>query len=274
MPHVSRDGVRLYYEDSGGHGEVLFMTHGFGSSSRTWEGQLGLTADFRVICWDMRGHAQSDSPGRPEDYSKQHQVDDMLAVLDACGVQSAIFVGHSMGGFDSLLFMLRSPQHAARVRALVLVSAGPGFVKAEAREQWNMRAQAMGANFEAKGLEALVGSDRSKGHSEQGARVGLAHAARRVYAQLDDDPLLTTMPGKAGVVATNLHLLKLPVLIIVGERDKQFRRAAEMMASKVPGAKLTLIAGAGHMVHEVAKESFNEALRSFCFSIRSPPARL
>lgn len=274
MPFAERAGVKIYFEDTGGDGDVVFLTHGFGSSSATWDGQMELVKNFRIVRWDMRGHGLSDSPKDPAAYSKRHQVDDMMAVLDACEVPCAVFVGHSMGGFDSMLFQLCSAQHAQRMKALVVVSAGPGFGKAEAREKWNQRAAAMAADFGAKGLEALVGSDRNKGHTDEGARIGLAHSARRVFAQLDDDPLLSTLPNRAGVVITHLPQLKSPMLIVVGERDKAFRGAADMMAAKVPASQCVVIAGAGHMVHEVQQDRFNAVLSDFLQSVALPSSKL
>jgi hypothetical protein len=49
MPYVNRDGVKIFYEDSGGDGEVIFMTHGFGSGSKMWDGQMDLANKFRLI---------------------------------------------------------------------------------------------------------------------------------------------------------------------------------------------------------------------------------
>ena len=102
-----------------------------------------------------------------------------------------------------------------------------------------------------------MGSDRNKGHTERGARVGLAHSARRVFGQRDEDPLYSRMPEGASVVAARLGDLKLPVLIVIGDRDKQFRAASEMMKAKIPGAELHLVADAGHMANERQPALFN-----------------
>jgi len=125
---------------------------------------MELSTKYRIIRWDMRGHANSDSPEQDLFYSKQHQIDDMRAVLDACGVKAAVFVGHSMGAYDNLLFAFAGSEYAAYVKALVLFATGPGFQKDEARAAWNKQAEKMANAFETKGLEALVGSDKSKGH--------------------------------------------------------------------------------------------------------------
>lgn len=263
--------MKLYYEDTGGDGEVLFLTHGFGSGSRMWDGQMELRAKFRVIRWDMRGHARSDSPDDATQYSKQHQVDDMAAILDACGVQQAVFLGHSMGAYDNMLFYLSSPEYAKRMKALVIFGSGPGFAKAAAREGWNKNADKLAGNYAAKGLDALVGSDRDKEHTAHGAKVGLAHAARNVFGQRDSDPLYARMPDGASVAALHLGELRLPVLIIIGDRDKQFRAASDMMKAKLPDAQMVLVADAGHMANEKQPQLFNQHIAEFASSLTLPP---
>ena len=134
-------GVRISYEDSGGEGlPAILFSHGFGSGSRLWRHQVAaFRGAFRCITYDMRGHALSDSPptltgdvlGAAGAYSKDHQVDDMCAVLDACGVRRAILCGHSMGGYDTLLCYFKYPE---RVAALVLCSTGPGYTKDKVKE--------------------------------------------------------------------------------------------------------------------------------------------
>jgi len=232
-----------------------------------WDGQMELSKKFRVIRWDMRGHAQSDSPDDETKYGKQHQVDDMAAVLDACKVEQAIFLGHSMGAYDNMLFFLSSPQYARRMKALVIFGSGPGFAKEKAREGWNKNADKLAASYASKGLEALVGSDREKGHTAHGAKVGLAHSAKNVFGQRDYDPLYSRMPDGASVAATHLQDLRLPVLIIIGDRDKQFRASSEMMKAKIPNSQMILVADAGHMANEKQPALFNEHIARFAESL-------
>ena len=227
-----------------------------------------LSETFRCIRWDMRGHARSDCPDDESSYSKQCQVDDINAVLSACKVQSAVFLGHSMGGYDHMLYYLSSAENAARVRAFVIFASGPGYTKDKGRISWNANADKLSDGYREKGLEALVGSDRTKGHT---TTVGLVHAAKRVMAQREDDPLFVRLKDMGGVfaAATHLHKLCVPALIIIGERDKGFRRAADMMLAKLPQAELVLVANAGHMANEKATTKFNEHVGNFISSLSS-----
>jgi hypothetical protein len=80
---------------------------------------MELSSDFRLIRWDMRGHARSSSPDDARAYSKQAQVDDMNAILDTCGVSRAVFVGHSMGAYDTLLYYMSSAVRSAHSNGLL-----------------------------------------------------------------------------------------------------------------------------------------------------------
>ena len=258
MPFTtSYDGVGLYFEDTGGRKPPLLFIHGFGSGSQLWSGQIPiLSHSYRCISYDMRGHAKSESPSDLGKYSKLSQVEDMKAVLDACKLKSAIFVGHSMGGMDALLFYFKYPSY---VRAFVLYGTGPGFGSDKGRLGWNKTADKLAAKYEAKGLDALVGSDTRKGHTDV---QGLINACRGNYYQRDDDALFLELEDLGGplAVARNLDKVAVPCAIIVGERDKGFMKASQMMEKKLKDASLDVIQGAGHMACEKNSEQFNAVL--------------
>jgi pimeloyl-ACP methyl ester carboxylesterase len=114
VPTIDRDGVSIYYETHG-TGPALLLSHGYGATCRMWDGQIATYADrYGVIVWDMRGHGQSDDPAESIRYSQALSVGDMAAVLDACGVDTAIVGGLSLGGVMSLAFMSRIPSGCAR----------------------------------------------------------------------------------------------------------------------------------------------------------------
>lgn len=248
MAFIDRDGVQIYYEDHGA-GPAILLTHGFADTSIFWQGQVAAFQDrYRVITWDMRGHGQSDSPGDEAQYSEAHTVADMAAILDACGVESAVLGGLSMGGFMSLAFHLRYP---GRVRALMLFDTGPGFRNDEAREGWNRTARGRAKSFEERGLEALNRRQRPEHRSP----AGLARAARGMLAQFDGR-IIESLPGIA-----------VPALVLVGEKDEPFLAAAGYMAARIPGARKAVIADAGHTANLDQPEAFNAAVEEFLSSL-------
>ena len=115
MATLTRNGVDLHYEAEGS-GPAILLTHGFGASSRMWEGQVAALRDrYRVIAWDMRGHGETDSPEDPAVYSEPETVADMAAILNACGEDGAI-VGRTLAGWVHVA-RLQPGAHGSHERA-------------------------------------------------------------------------------------------------------------------------------------------------------------
>ncbi|HEY2090516.1 MAG TPA: alpha/beta hydrolase, partial [Thermoanaerobaculia bacterium] len=119
--YATRDGVRLAYEELGA-GDALVFVHGLAYDRRGW-GPLPrlLAEDFRVVLVDNRGVGDSDAPPGP--YSVSEMADDVIAVLDAAGIDRANVFGVSLGGFITEELALSYPE---RVRKIVLCSTSPG----------------------------------------------------------------------------------------------------------------------------------------------------
>ena len=244
------NGIEIEYQD-GGPGPTVLLGHGYSATGRMWDGQRAALGDgWRIISWDMRGHGQTESPSDPAQYSAALTVADMRALLGHCGVDRAVIGGLSLGGYVSLAFYLAHPE---MVRALVICDSGPGYRNAEARAAWNTRAHERAAELESRGLEALAGRSREMreaiGHHRSAQ--GLAHAARGMLAQ------------EGSAVIDGLGAIRVPTLIIVGDRDEPFLAPCEYMAKKIPGARLEVIPGAGHSSNLDQPEIFNRVLRSF-----------
>ena len=79
--------------------------------------------------------------------------------------------------------------------------------------------------------------------------------------QIQPRPL--TMPKKKASKASNLDRIEVPTLVIVGERDEGYHRAAEVMVARIPVARRVTIPGAGHIVNIEAAEAFNAAVMEF-----------
>lgn len=255
MPHLERDGVRIYYEIEGA-GPPVLLSHGYGATSRMWRGQVAALRDrYRVIVWDMRGHGRSDAPELAERYSEALTVDDMGALLDAAEAPSAAIGGLSLGGYMSLAFHHRRPE---RVRALMLFDTGPGFKRDEARRGWNERAHGRADRLERDGFAALnVSSEVDAGQHPHGPR-GLALAARGMLTQRD------------GGVIESLPDIAVPTLVLVGAEDTPFLAATDYMAAKIRNATKVVIPDAGHASNLHQPETFNAAVADFLAGL--PPA--
>jgi len=250
MSRARLNGIEIDYEVSGS-GPPVLLSHGYSATRRMWDGQPRALGDrYQVISWSMRGHGQTESPADPSQYSAGLTIADMRALLRHVGVEGAVIGGLSLGGYASLDFYVAHPE---MVRALVICDSGPGYRNAEARAAWNQRAHERAAELEARGLDALSGRSREMREAvgEHRSAQGLAHAARGMLAQ-EGSRVIDALAG-----------VRVPTLIIVGDQDQPFIAPCEYMAKKIPGARLEVIAGAGHSSNLDQPEAFNRVLRDF-----------
>ncbi len=116
--YASVNGLELYYEIHGTGGEPLVLLHGGLVSSDTWAPFVPTLAENRqVIAIDLQAHGRTADIDRP--LSMEAMADDVAALLEQLGIESADFMGYSLGGGVSLQTAIRHPE---LVRKLVLIS--------------------------------------------------------------------------------------------------------------------------------------------------------
>ena len=260
----TRDGLTLH-ADVCGNGPGVVLSCGLATTHRNWSPQAEAwsRAGFRVATWDYRGHGLSDAPEDAEAYSHARVLEDLCAVLDATlGPEPAVVGGLSFGGLLSLHLALKAPE---RVRALLLADTGPGFKKPEAQAAWERRTGRTADFYEEHGFEevarrapeSLVGLHPERPAARAALEVaaaqqahGVANFARRVS-------------GPVAPVLDRLGEIQVPALILVGEKDDAFLRAADVLAARLPRAERVTLAGAGHISNLDAPEDFDAAVLGF-----------
>ncbi|NND81826.1 MAG: alpha/beta hydrolase [Gammaproteobacteria bacterium] len=118
------DGGKIHYRDQGPrNAPTLLLIHGTNASLHTWEGIVPqLAKQYRVISYDQHAHGLT-GPHPRDDYSPQARIKAAFQVLDAAGVEQAVLIGNSMGGWLTWRATLANPE---RVSAMVLLDAsGP-----------------------------------------------------------------------------------------------------------------------------------------------------
>lgn len=134
MSTAKINNQEIYFEDSGGCGPAIVFMHGFLLDQSLFDSQVEiLSPRYRCIRWDARGFGQTQWDGKA--FSLNDSVSDCFGLMDHLGVQSAVLIGMSQGGYCALRAALLSPE---RVKALVLMSTRSGVdeepVKAAYRE--------------------------------------------------------------------------------------------------------------------------------------------
>ncbi len=124
MAFVTVRGHRIHYHVEG-DGPPLFLAHGFRASMDDWR-QMGyvdaLKGEYRLILVDSLGHGLSDRPPDLREYRPVHMAAGVVAVLDAAGVETIHFFGHSMGGWAGWQTAKLAPE---RLRSLIAANAPP-----------------------------------------------------------------------------------------------------------------------------------------------------
>lgn len=251
------DGLRMYYEDCG-QGEPVLLIHGLRCSHVTWRHQLpALSADFRVIAPDLRGHGSTDKPPGP--YSLDLWAGDLLALLDCLELPRVALVGHSMGGGISQYVALTYPE---RVRALALISTSP---RRAPRVSGALAKSAQIAQQEGR-LPAPAASVR--------ARVGPGYAeAHPDEVEIEARSMVTDVQAFAAACLGNagerdwlarLPELAVPLLYVAGAEDRADTATnAAHYRERVRNAETHIFPGVGHMVPMEAPDRLNPLLLGF-----------
>ncbi len=113
---ITTNGVDLHVLDEGEGFPVVFA-HGFPELAYSWRHQLPAVAaaGYRAIAADQRGYGRSSRPAAIDQYDIIHLTDDLLGVLDALGLERAVFVGHDWGSMVVWSLALRAPERVAGV---------------------------------------------------------------------------------------------------------------------------------------------------------------
>jgi pimeloyl-ACP methyl ester carboxylesterase len=193
-----------------------------------------------------------------------HVQDDLGRVIDwATPEEPVVLAGLSFGGLASLHYALRHPD---RVRALVLIATGPGFKKAEAQAGWEAQVGRVAKRLDESGFAGWT--EGAAAAMAIGARPELPAARAAGEAILAQNPRTVAhfgrqIAGPAPGVVDDLPQIAHPTLILVGERDKAFLRAGEVMAARLPDARHHVIPEAGHCLNLEQPDRFHELLLDF-----------
>ncbi len=257
MPTLTLDGRTLAYLDTGGAGPALLLVHAFPLRGAMWRAQLdALAPGVRGLAPDLPGFGGS-SPGGTA--SVDAWADRLVRLLDALAIDRAIVGGCSMGGYVALAFARR---HPARLSGLLLSDTRSDADTPDGRAKRDATIAQTRLAGTGPLVDAMLPNLLAKAtHAERPdlvARVrGLMDATPE--GVIDAVQALRDRPD----AGPGLAAITVPTQVIVGEHDGITPLPlAEALAAAIPGARLTVIAGAGHLPSIEAPQPFEAALRA------------
>jgi 3-oxoadipate enol-lactonase len=257
-----RTSTGIMYEVHGSGPAVVLIT-GSNLDRRMWAAEVSwLKERHTVVCYDLRAHGQSDDARAPFSH-----VGDLFAVLDTLGIHKAALVGLSAGSTIALDAALHAPE---RITALVLAApAISGFTPRERPAFFAPLVAALQQRDYAAAAEVMLASplldvpDRSRALVRQ--MVTENHRLWAVPRGL--------MQGADRPAAQRLEEVRAPTLVVVGDRDLAAQREqAGVLGERIPGARMVIIPGGGHMLNLTSVERFRQLVSEF-LDRRSGPLR-
>ena len=262
------DGVRHEWIDAGGlrthvalagpdDAPPLLLVHGWPQHWWAWREVIpALAGRYRVICPDLRGHGWTDAPAGG--YEKEQLATDLLALLDAMGIDRVTWVGHDWGAHTGLLAALRAPE---RFERLLMLCVPP--VLAPDR---SLRSLALLLSYQGPISTPLLGRFIVR-HGFAGRILRLArgrgewapgevavyddvfrsrpHVTVAMYRTFLTRELLPIARGRYGK-----QRLEVPTRVLVGDRDPITRGLAAGPYADQPNVTVERIAGVGHFLPE------------------------
>ena len=266
MPKIESNGIELYYETYGGTGKPLVLISGLGYSLWQWHKMVPFLAEyFQVITFDNRGVGQSDKPAGP--YNAQMLAADTAGLLDALGIEKAIIMGHSMGGFIAQAMALDFPP---KVEKLILCSTnfgGPHSIPVTPEAMKVLSDVTSDALTRFK--NGLVVST-APGWAEKNPRVIDEWVKWRVANPIEPAPYQAQLAIGLSLIAesaafeTRLPRLNIPTLILFGAHDKVVPpENASLLSKQIANSKVIIFPDAGHFFPIEIPEAASQAVIEF-----------
>lgn len=279
---VKAADVEVYVQVAGpAEGKAVLLVHGFGAWSGTWRDTiLALAAaGYRVIAVDLPPFGFSERPPA-RTYATAEQARRILGVLDALQVREAVFVGHSFGGRPTMEAAFIAPQ---RVRALVLVCAALGL-DSPAAEAGGLAQAALAVRplrnvlLAATGMNPLLSrrllgsfvADPAKLTDERIAIYRLPTSQQGSTDALGDWVMANFISPAPSLAADAAAYggVRVPALVLWGDRDTVTPLPqGENLAKRIPGSKLVVLKGIGHIPQIEDTAAFNAELLAFLASL-------
>jgi 3-oxoadipate enol-lactonase len=265
MPYArSSDGFKLYYEEHGRAGTPLVLAYGIGGNTEMWDVNISaLSAAHRLILWEPRGHARSDSPEDPAKVSFARWALDLKDVLDHLRLRRAHVGGLSLGAGIATRFTLRFP---GRVRSLLVTNSSSASGLSLSVDNLVMRAQSIKITLE-QGMDAMAEfAMRANPNLVERLRIdpGAREEFYEEYRRLAPIGYANSLRALLAMdhITDELRKIRVPVLLIGGDRDPSLA-PMKVIQRRIRGSKLVVLSPASHFANRDQPEAWNRAALQF-----------
>ena len=246
MPTITVSDHELHYVQRG-EGPPLLLIQGLSGTLRTWGDEFvdELARDFAVTAFDNRGMGGSSRVDDP--FTVADMAGDALGLMDALEIEQAHVLGISMGGMIAQELVLQAPERVLTLTIGCSYSGGPGSV---------LTSEAVGrrlaASWQAGDREKAIRTAWEVNVSERFAADEEQYAAFRERALELRAPLPVIMLQVQAIgghdLAARLGEITVPALVVHGDEDQMLSvENGRMIASRIPGARLEILEGVGHL---------------------------
>lgn len=261
------DNCAVRISDTRRGDRTIVLLHGYLESLDVWDEFTALLApSVRVIAIDLPGHGVSEVKG--EIHTMEFLADTVRAALDTIGVERAVLVGHSMGGYVALEFLRKYPE---RLNGLVLFHSTPNADSEKKRED-RLREVAL---IEGGKKELIAKSFPHVGFAPQN-RFRLTRYIQELSEQIamtEDEGIIAILKGlrERRDLNETMRTSSVPQLILLGRHDEYITpEVADALVAAQPQAQVVWLENSGHMGFIEEPQLAAEAILAFVDRVSGP----
>ncbi len=268
---IEVNGVNVHYKTYGEGKPTFILLHGFGASLFSWREVTEPLAEFgTVIAYDRPAFGLTERPMEWEGespYSQDSQVELVIGLMDALGIEKATLVGNSAGGTVSMLTALKYPE---RVTSLILVDpavyaggGAPAWIRPLlGTPQFDHLGPLFARQLQAQGTEFL----KTAWHDPSKITPEIFEGYQEPLQIENWDKALweLTVSSRESGLAERVSDFNLPILVITGDDDRIVPTEQSLrLAEELLNAELAVIPQCGHVPHEECPTVFMQAVTEF-----------
>lgn len=221
--------ISLYYQETGS-GQPFVLLHGNGQDGDYFKHQIDFFSNnFRMITVDTRGHGKSPRGNAP--FTMNQFVEDLNNLLEKLELSKVILLGFSDGANIAMKYAIKYPE---KIEALVI----------------------NGGNLNTKGVKKTT-----QIFIELGYKMAKVFCKKSENAKMNME-LLGLMVNEPNIKIEELHSIKMPTLVIAGQKDMIKESHTREIADNIPNAKLSIIKG-NHFIADKESTAFNQEIEKF-----------